>query len=204
MGTNKTRPPRIRDNAGRFRKYAAAYIDKELRRHAEEIGLSVRRMVKDKLKETYKDNVKKSYTPRSVRGQAIKKYNESTGKGGHKKKLTYRHTGTFLRSINTVIEGNVVKVKIDDLPYPKGRTTTKVYKWLREGTKGSPPGKGYPYLGENAKVLWAYNYPTPAHLFEQHTRTQMKGYLAALKGEFRNGDIMVLHKKYAKYKRKTN
>jgi hypothetical protein len=201
MNYSYAKPPRTRDNAGRFRKYAAAYINKALQKEANELGLGVRRMVKDKLQEVYVKNVKESYTPRAIKGKAIKKYNELTGEGGHKKKLTYRHTGTFVRSIHTVIEGNIVKVKIKNEQYDQlsKRNTKQVYKWLTQGTEERSKKKKYPYSGGNGKISWALNYSTPPHKFEQHTREQMKGYLAALQSEFQNGDAVKLHQKYAKY-----
>ena len=43
--------------------------------------------------------------------------------------------------------------------------------------------------------MWAYNYPTPKHLFEEHTREQMKGFLDTLETDIKAG-------KYSKYKLK--
>lgn len=203
--------PRVTDNVNRFRKYAAVYITKALEKQAELIDLNVKKLVKDKLQETYVNNVRASYTPRSVKGQEIKEYNESTGKGGHKKKLTYRHTNIFANSIYTKIDGRTIKVMIKDEKYPNGASTTQVYKWLTEGTKGSK--KSYPYIKHSGNdksdpnsysTGWARNYPTPAHLFEQHTKIQMKGFLDSLENDIKNGDKDIIQTKYNKYLNKSS
>ena len=199
--------PRVTDNVNRFRKYATAYITKALEEQADLMNLNIKAMVRDKLQETYVNNVRASYTPRSMKGQNIVKHNKDPY-NTHKKKLTYRHTGIFANSIYTKIDKNTVKVMIKDEQYPDGASTTQVYKWLTEGTKG---GGNYPYIKHTGNDTsdpnsystgWAINYPTPAHLFEQHTKVQMQGYLDQLKNDIENNDAKVTQTKYNKYLRK--
>ena len=175
---------RLRDNAGRFQKYATAYITRQLQEVAEETGVNVRLVVADKLKEVYKDNVKQSYTPSSEEGKAIKAYNADKY-NTHKKKVKYRHTGTFLRSIKTKIDGNDVKIVIDEtVKYEDGTPATEVYEYL---TKGTPDTQSiYAYTTKNGEVFGAKNYGMQPHLFEEHTMNQMKGFLASLQGDIKN------------------
>ena len=199
--------PMMRDNFGQFQKYATVHISKQLEKIAKEIEINVSKVVADKLEETYKTNVELSYGPRSQRGREVEAYNkekkaleEKDRKAGIKsprrsrKKQTYKHTGIFLKSIYTEIENNVVKVKIRDDIYPDGgASTTQVYKWLTEGTRGGE--KPYPYIAhqgndptdpDSYSTGWARNYPTPAHLFEEHTKLQMESFLNSLENDIKS------------------
>lgn len=189
-------------NSSRWQKHATLMITKALDEEADLLGLNLKRIVKDQLQKTYVKNVRASYTPRTVRGQEIVAHNKDPY-NTHKKKLTYRHTGIFADSIYTKIDDNYVKVMIRDEQYPDGASTTEVYKWLTEGTEGSD--KPYPYInkqGDQYSTGWSRNFPTPAHLFEEFTREEMKGYLESLEGEFRNKEAKELQTKYKKYMRK--
>lgn len=141
----------LRDNAGRFQKYATVYIDKALEEQSKALQRRVQNEIKDELEQTYISNVIASYTPRTDRGRAIKAYNEDPYRR-HKKKLTYRHTGIFVSSIYTKVEGRDVKVMIRDEKYPDGASTTQVYEWLTKGTQGGD--KPYPYIKHKRKRPW--------------------------------------------------
>ena len=197
--------PSIRDNFGRFQKYATVNITKQLEAIAKETEVNVSKIVADKLEETYKTNVELSYGPRSEQGREVEAYNKQRKtlesedkKAGIKsprrgrKKQTYHHTGTLLNSIYTEIEDHAVKIKIRDDTYPDGASTIEVYEWLTQGTKG---GGFYPYIKQTGKdstdpnnysTVWAYNYPTPAHLFEEHTKWQMEGFLDSLETDIKS------------------
>ena len=164
--------PKLRNNAGQFQKYATVYITKQLEDMAKELEVNITKVVEEKLLETYKNNVLLSYSPRSQKGREVKEYNEDPYRA-HRKKLTYHHTGTFINSIDTEVDNKLVKVIIRDNQYENGKSTTEIYKYLTEGTVG---GGTYPYR-DGGETKWAYNYPTPAHLFEEHTKLQMKGFL---------------------------
>ena len=167
------KPSRVRSNFGQFQKYATVNIKKKLQKDADEIGVNVREIVAEKLKEVYIDNVLKSYGPRSP----------------HPKK-PYEHTGnTFVENIRVEIEDepgigrNRVKIVLNNETYEndghrdKDVTVRDVYQWLTEGTNGSGE---YWFKNENGKRPTAHYYPTPVHLFEQHTQLQMKGFLESL------------------------
>ena len=187
-------------NSSRWQKQATVLITKQLEQIANDVEKDATEIIKDKLLENYKENVLASYTPRSEAGLEVQEYNEyqksreqKLGTRLHKKKLTYRHTGIFLDSIYTEVKNKTVMIKIRDTQYPDGATTTQVYEWLTKGTKGSD--KPYPYVKvtgkdatdpNNYSTGWARNYPTPRHLFEEHTREQMKGFLASFKENIKN------------------
>ena len=186
--------PLVRDNFGQFQKYATVHLTKRLKEIAQATEVNVSKIVADKLEKTYKDNVLLSYGPRSQAGREVMAYNkkrkslededrESGIKSPRRgrKKQTYKHSGTFLDSIRVEIEDKVVKVKIsDDKPYDDGKFPSDIYVYLTEGTRG---GGFYSYHDKRDKegsISWAYNYPTPAHLFEEHTKVQMKSFLDTL------------------------
>ena len=183
-------------NSSRWQKQATVLITKQLEQIAEEVEKDATKIIEDKLLETYKENVLASYSPRSEAGQEVQAYNESRkqleqedrelgikSRRG-RKRLTYRHTNIFVDSIYTEVRNKTVMIKIRDKQYPDGASTTQVYEWLTKGTNGSD--KPYPYVKvvgkdatdpNNYSTGWARNYPTPRHLFEEHTREQMKGFL---------------------------
>lgn len=194
--------PTLRDNVGRFQKTATIYITKQLEQIANDLERDATQIIEDKLLETYKTNVLASYSPRSETGRETQEYNKSKksreAKEGyrrrlHRKKLTYKHTNIFINSIYTEVDNKTVKIKIRDEKYPDGASTTQVYEWLTKGTMGSE--KSYPYIKttgnntgdpNNYSTGWAPNYPTPAHLFEEHTKIQMQGFLENFKGNIKN------------------
>ena len=192
-------------NSSRWQKQATVLITKQLEQIAEEVEKDATKIIEDKLLETYKENVLASYSPRSEAGQEVQAYNESRKQLEQKdrelgiksrrgrKKLTYKHTNIFVDSIYTEVKNKTVMIKIRDELYPDGASTTQVYEWLTKGTEGSD--KSYPYIKvtgkdatdpNNYSTGWARNYPTPRHLFEEHTREQMKGFLENFQGNIKN------------------
>ena len=168
-------------NSSRWAKHATVLITKELNAIAENTGVNVRLVIADKLKQTYIDNLKASYGPRSLQGIATAEKYKS-------KSSTYTNTHTLEeRAIDTIIDGNYVKVVVDEtVTYDNNDRdvpATKVIKWLKEGTKGRGKKTGY-YKDENGD--WHYSYPTPVHPFEEHTRNEMLGFLDSLEDNIRN------------------
>lgn len=192
--------PTLRDNFGQFQKYTTIHITKQLEKIAKETEVNISKIVADKLEETYKTNVELSYSPRSQRGRAVEAYNrekkaleEEDRKKGIKsprrgrKRKTYVHTGTFLESIHVEIEDHVVKVKIlDDKPYDDGTLPSEVYKYLTKGTEGGGLYSYHDQRDDEENISWAYNYPTPAHLFEEHTKLQMESFLNSLENDIKS------------------
>lgn len=196
-------------NSSMWQKYATVLITKQLEEIAEEYEKDVTTIVEEKLLETYKANVEASYTPRSSLGMETKEYNEyqksREAKEGHKRRLhrkkqTYHHTGKFLEAIHTEVKNKVVKIVIDETAtYDDGTPVTEVYEYLTKGTNGSEH-QPYSYESENG-LEFRKNYPTPKHLFEEHTREQMRGFLDNLAGNIEN-DRRYNSRKYTKKRRK--
>ena len=192
-----------RDNFGRWQQKVTVNITKKLMKEAEDMRINLEQVVADKLKETHKANVVASYYPRARGEQEKVEYNrakkaeeaeKNKGKYGEDRKrlsrktLSYEHTGILEGAIDTKIEKksryeSKVSIVIKPDPYPNDGhrdetiTATQVYEWLREGTNG---GGEYWFRNKDGKRPTAYNYPTPAHLFEMHTSLQMKGFIDSL------------------------
>lgn len=192
-----------RDNFGRWQKIVTVNITKKLMQEAEDMRIDLEQVVADKLKETHKANVVASYYPRARGEQEKVEYNKAKkaeeaeknkGKYGEDRKrlsrktLSYEHTGILEGAIDTKIEKksryeSKVSIIVKPDPYPndghrdKTITAAQVYEWLREGTNG---GGEYWFVNKDGKRPTAYNYPTPAHLFEMHTSLQMKGFIDSL------------------------
>ena len=201
-----------RDNFGRWQQKVTVNITKKLIKEAEDMRINLEQVVADKLKETHKANVVASYYPRARGEQEKVEYNKAKkaeeaeknkGKYGEDRKrlsrktLSYEHTGILVnQAIDTKIEKksryeSKVSIIVKPIPYPndghrkKVVTAAQVYEWLREGTRG---GGHYWFYNEEAERPTAYNYSTPAHLFEMHTSLQMKGFMQSLdlKKEYKN------------------
>lgn len=180
-------------NSSRWQKYATVLITKQLEQIADEVEKDATEIVKDKLLETYKENVLASYSPRSEAGIEAQEYNKSQkskeAREGykrrlHRKKITYKHTNTFIEAIKVEVKDKTVKIVIDkDRTYKDGTPVEKVYDYLVKGTDGGDRTYAYQQDGE---IMGARNYPTPRHLFEEHTREQMKGFLENFKGNIEN------------------
>lgn len=197
----------LRDNIGRFQKTATIHITKQLEQIADNLEKDATEIVKDKLLETYKNNVLASYSPRSEAGIEAKEYNEyqksREAKEGykrrlHRKKLTYYHTNTFIEAIKVEVQDKTVKIVIDEnKTYDDGTPATEVYEYLTKGTNGSEGT--YAYQTDDG-LTGAKNYPTPRHLFEEHTKEQMKGFLDNFEGNILN-DKKYSSRKYTKKRR---
>lgn len=192
-------------NSSRWQKYATVMITKQLEQIADEVEKDATEIVKDKLLETYKTNVLASYSPRSEAGIEAERYNkyqksreQKLGKRLHKKKLTYRHTNTFIDAIGVEVQDKIVKVVIDkDKTYEDGTPVTEVYEYLTKGTDG---GEGTYAYKSNDEITGARNYPTPPHLFEEHTREQMRGFLDNFEANIKN-DRKYNSRRYKKKRR---
>lgn len=195
----------FRDNFNRWQSKSTANLKKVLMQEAEKYCVDITKAVAERLEKVHKGNVLASYYPRASEEQAKKQYNESQrqletkyneDKAKEDKKrfrrqtLSYKHTGTLLEAIHGVpekksrFEGRAV-IEIEPKPYEEDHprkdstriTAQTVYEWLREGTRG---GGEYWFKNEKGGRPDASNYSTPAHLFELHTKIQMKEYLETL------------------------
>ena len=149
-----------RDNFGRFQKQATINFTKMLQK----CGDKARKAVADKLLETYKDQVQKSYGPRNPNG--VSKYTHEN--------IFYDNIG-----IETDKEKTKIVFKNPNATYPNGRSLDRVHEYLTEGTNGGNDTDYYKFKNKNGEWRMARNYPTPKHYYEEHTMELMKGYLAS-------------------------
>ena len=111
------------------------------------------------------------------------------------------NAGTTAKCIITDNEGGNYVIN-GDITYDDGTPATQVYKWLTEGTT-PPKNSYYPYdLGDGFTTFYR-NYPTSAHLFEEHTTIQMKGFLNSLENRIKNGEYTT-YKYTGKKKKRTH
>lgn len=189
----------------RIRRGVYLKLEQDVLDLADEMGVRLRTRVRDKLQETYTDNIRNSYEPTGERGKAIQTYNEEPYRT-HKKAANYHHTGLFLKSVHTRIDGNKVKATIENLKYEDGTTTWEVYKWLTRGTRKRPKYPYYPVEGPDAEdTPWAKYVPTPKHNFNALTVADMDNYLSNLKNDLKNensDEYKILMRDYAKKQRK--
>lgn len=181
---------RSRNSKGQLTKGVSILITEQLRAIAKDQENKVKKVVREELENTYKDEVFKSYVSVSKTGREIKNYNDT-----HKrqKKQTYRHTGLFINSIKAKIDGHTVKIVIEDNAYDDGASTTQVYEWLTKGTTETPAKENYPYIkkqGDDYSTGWAKYNPTPKHHFERLTMARMEGFLDSVAEDVKNGKYL--------------
>lgn len=165
-----------------IRKGLNLRIDNQLKGLADEVGIRIKPLLRDKLESIYRYRIYASYE------------SESTG--------TYHQTGLLASSVYAIIDGDVIRVKIKSKTYPdkKGReiTTVQVYRWLTKGTRKKAKSLYYPIesnekksrtytrtikkgsrKGESIKekVHWAKYTPTPKHTFNQDAIKDMERYI---------------------------
>lgn len=185
---------RSQNAKGQFTKGVSILISKKLQAEldavAEECVVRIKPIIRDELERTYKDEVHASYRPATKTGKDVQKYNETHK---HQKAAPYHHTGHFLESINAVIEGSVVKIKLKEIAYDDDTTTLDVYDYLSKGTTKRPKHDKYYIKGSDGIGLADY-ISTPKHQFDAHTLNHMKGFLDSLASDIRNHP-----KNYIKY-----
>ena len=106
-------------------------------------------------------------------GKDVAKYNE---KHTHQKKQPYHHSGLLLRSVHAEIEGDVVKIVIDDNYYDKETSVRDVYEWLDKGT-GKSEHEYYILGGKGSHTPLVPYVETPRHGFKQKTLQHMDGFI---------------------------
>lgn len=164
----------VRDNFGRFQKYATINLTKHLQEVAKQTGGILREDIANKLLETYRDSIVASYIP-----------SRSTMR-------PYEHTGKLLDSISVRIKNDKISIHVDGRKtYRNGsvsKKVTQIYDYLTEGTDATH--KLYKYVDSNGKVQYAYDLGTPEHNFEEVTKAHMINYLHELEQRINNGTYL--------------
>lgn len=178
------------DTLGQFTKEMSILVTKELQSIANEVEIRVKPLVRDELEKTHRANIYDSYVP-AING-------------------TYHHTGKLASSIKGRIDGNAVKIIIEDKKFPNdirssnaATSTTEVYEILKNGSTANPRANVYPYEGKKPKnggigpVQWSSYIQQTPHKFEQRTLEDMEIYLDQLATNLKNHPEW-----YIKYKSK--
>ena len=84
--------------------------------------------------------------------------------------------GTLIKSVRGVIEGNTVKIELEDNHYEDGTSVKDVYEWLDKGTKKSKHNY-YILGGKNSGTPYVKYVPTPRHGFKKMTLDHMDAFI---------------------------
>ena len=164
---------RKQDTQGRFTKEMSILITKQLQAIADDVAVRIRPLVRDELESTHRSNIYASYTP-AINGK-------------------YHHTGTLASSVKGLIDGNAVKVVIEDREFPNdvrspnaATSTVEVYEILKNGSTANPKSDSYPYRSKNGKIAWSSYIKQEKHTFEQQTLQDMEVFLDQLATNLKN------------------
>ena len=155
-----------RDSKGRVSKQLSILITKQLQEIAKDCEQKVKIVLRDELEDQHKHDIYTSYAPIQQSGIEIAEYNRTHK---HQKTNPYHHSGTLIRSIYGVIDGNTVKIEQDDLKYEDGTSAKDVYEWLDKGTKKSKKHEYYILDGKGSHTPYVRYVPQPRHGFKKAT-----------------------------------
>ena len=177
------------NNKGQITKELSVLITKKLQQTAKSVEYDIKPMIREELEKEHINNVYSTFGPITESGRQIQKYNKEHK---HQKKQSYHHTGTLLRNIRGVIDGNVVKIIIkneaypDDKPDEYNRTAPQVYDWLKYGTPSTAKNERYRFKNDNGELPLSTYVATPRHRFEEMTLVHMEKYLKDLENDIKN------------------
>lgn len=152
---------------GQVSKQLSILITKQLQEIAKDCESKVKIVLRDKLEETHKHDVYSTYAPIQMSGQKAKEHNEDPYTT-HKMKQPYHHSGNLIRSIHGVVEGNTVKIDLEDIHYEDGTSVKDVYEWLDKGTSDSEHDL-YILEGKDSHSPYVSYWPQPRHGFKKMT-----------------------------------
>ena len=148
-------------------------LKKELQAAADEIGVRIKPIIRDELERTFRFNIYGSREP--------------TGDG------SYHHRGLIARRVKGLIDGNAVKVVVEDVPLPDvhrsesaAKTTADLYEILVHGSKATAKNDVYVYTDEDGKPAFSRYKRQPKHDFEQNTLDDMEAFLEGLASDIKN------------------
>lgn len=162
-----------RNEKGQISKQLSILMTKELRNIAKDCENKVKIVLRDELEKQHRFDIYSTYGPIQESGKSVAEYNE---KHKHKKKQPYHHTGLLIKSVRGTIEGNVVKIDIEDAHYEDGTSVRDVYEWLDKGTKSSEY-ENYILNGKGSHTPYVKYVKTPRHGFKKMTLDYMDSYI---------------------------
>ena len=180
---------------GQISKQLSVLVTKKMKEAAQDCEQKVKIEIRNELDKQHKADIYNSFAPIHQSGKDVVKYNSTHT---HQKKHPYHHTGTLLRHVHAEIDGDVVKIEVDDAEYDDGTSVRDVYEWLDKGTKSSE----YDYYilgGKGSHTPLVPYVSTPRHGFKQATLRHMDGYIQnTVIPKIENGEYLRKTRKGAK------
>lgn len=145
----------------------------ELAEKADYCDRQVKNNLRKTLEEYHKSDIYSTYKPNHDSGKTVEEYNKSHK---HQKKQPYHHTKTLISSVHGVVDGDTVKIEIDDRTYDDGTSAKDVYEWLDKGTKKSEYDV-YILGGKGSHTPYVEYVPQPRHGYKKKTLDRMDSYI---------------------------
>lgn len=158
---------------GQISKQLSILVTKKLKEIAKDCEDKVKNVLREELENQHKHDIYSTYAPIQQSGKSVAEYNK---KHKHQKKQPYHHSGKLITSVHAVIDGNTVKIKIDDNHYDDGTSAKDVYDWLSKGTKKSEYDV-YILGGKGSHTPYVTYVPTPKHNFKKMTLDHMDAFI---------------------------
>jgi len=158
---------------GQFSKQLSILLTKKMKEEAGKISHQAKVALRKELEEQHIHDVYSSFAPIQESGKSVADYNV---KHKHQKKQPYHHSGELLRSIHGTIDGDVVKIEIDDNHYDDGTSVRDVYEYLAHGT-GNGKYDQYILGGYKSHTPFVPYVRTPKHDFKRKTLDYMQNYI---------------------------
>ena len=158
---------------GQISKQLSILVTKKLKEIAKDCEGKVKNVLREELENQHKHDIYSTYAPIQQSGKNVAEYNK---KHKHQKKQPYHHRGKLITSIHAVVDGDTVKIGIDNKEYDDGSSVKDVYEWLDKGT-GKSEYDVYILGGKGSHTPYVSYVPTPRHGFKKMTLDYMDSFI---------------------------
>ena len=158
---------------GQISKQLSILVTKKLKEIAKDCEGKVKNVLREELENQHKHDIYSTYAPIQQSGKNVAEYNK---KHKHQKKQPYHHSGKLIKSVHAVIDGDTVKIVLDNEEYDDGTSVKDVYEWLDKGTKKSEYNV-YILGGKGSHTPYVTYIPTPRHGFKKMTLDYMDSFI---------------------------
>lgn len=158
---------------GQISKQLSILVTKKLKEIAKDCEGKVKNVLREELENQHKHDIYSTYAPIQQSGKSVAEYNK---KHKHQKKQPYHHSGKLITSVHAVIDGDTVKIVLDDEEYDDGTSVKDVYEWLDKGT-GKSESDVYILGGKGSHTPYVGYVPTPRHGFKKLTLDHMDNFI---------------------------
>ena len=158
---------------GQISKQLSILVTKTLKEIAKDCEGKVKNVLREELEKQHKHDIYSTYAPIQQSGKNVAEYNK---KHKHQKKQPYHHSGKLIASVHAVVDGDTVKIVLDDEEYDDGTSVKDVYEWLDKGT-GKSEYDVYILGGKGSHTPYVSYVPTPKHGFKKMTLDYMDSFI---------------------------